>query len=115
MISTAEFVLQKVAPYRHGDSAPPTPRTLCLTDCLLVERDPTSYRPITAQSLREVSACSPLFCKRNLKSGKGWTVLPIQGVFNISLRSSGVHYQISGKLSVFFGALPVVAPFCTLV
>ncbi|VDK38091.1 unnamed protein product [Taenia asiatica] len=56
MISTAEFVLQKVAPYRHGDSAPPTSRTLCLTDCLLVERDPTSYRPISAQSLREVFA-----------------------------------------------------------
>lgn len=56
MISTAEFVLQKVAPYRHGSGAPPLSRTLCLTDCLLVERDPISYRPISAQPLCEVFA-----------------------------------------------------------
>ncbi len=57
MISQAEFVVQKVAAYRHGESAPPVTRTLCLTDCLLIERDPISYRSICAQPLCEV--CGP--------------------------------------------------------
>ncbi|VUZ44180.1 unnamed protein product, partial [Hymenolepis diminuta] len=48
MVSTAEFIVQKVAPYRHGESAFPISRTLCLTEQLLVERDPISYRPVSA-------------------------------------------------------------------
>lgn len=54
MVSTAEFIVQKVAPYRHGESAFPISRTLCLTEQLLVERDPISYRPISAQPLHYV-------------------------------------------------------------
>ncbi|VDN35512.1 unnamed protein product, partial [Dibothriocephalus latus] len=40
MISQAEFIVQKVAPYRYGPDAQPVTRTLCLTESLLVERDP---------------------------------------------------------------------------
>ncbi|KAM3180931.1 hypothetical protein ACTXT7_015342 [Hymenolepis weldensis] len=56
MVSTAEFIVQKVAPYRHGESAFPVSRTLCLTERLLVERDPVSYRPISAQPLHYIFA-----------------------------------------------------------
>ncbi|VDM23875.1 unnamed protein product [Hydatigera taeniaeformis] len=78
MISTAEFVLQKVAPYRHGDSAPPISRTLCLTECFLVERDPISYRPISAHSLREVSVLCSFICSRTLQSLKGFVHIIIE-------------------------------------
>lgn len=65
MISQAEFVVQKVSPYRHGEGAAPTSRMLCLTDCLLVERDPISYRSICAQPLCEVSLFHLLFSTQN--------------------------------------------------
>ncbi|VDL96563.1 unnamed protein product [Schistocephalus solidus] len=54
MISQAEFVVQKVAPYRYGPDAQPITRTLCLTESLLVERDPVSYRAVCVQPLCEV-------------------------------------------------------------
>ncbi|KAL3315759.1 DnaJ subfamily C member 13, partial [Cichlidogyrus casuarinus] len=55
LISQAEFVVEKFAPYRHGQHGAMKQRILCISDFLLIERDPTSYRPICGQPLCEIS------------------------------------------------------------
>ncbi|CAL8068163.1 unnamed protein product [Calicophoron daubneyi] len=52
-ISQAEFVVQKVTP-RYAPKRPTVNRLFCITESLLLERDPLSYRAVCAYPLCEI-------------------------------------------------------------
>ncbi|CAH8642884.1 unnamed protein product [Schistosoma rodhaini] len=55
LISQAEFTVQKLSNRYGGTNQMKTvSRLMCLTESLLLERDPTSYRPISAHPLCEI-------------------------------------------------------------